>query len=130
MSRFLVPMVALVGCGGPSYCQRSAEWFACGGEATISDEELAECEEALAPCSAGDQRNLIDAMECLLDLGVLGFCDSTETTQPTSTEDAVALAAAAAECQAFADAVSPACADAAGFATPTDTSYPTSTPTQ
>lgn len=128
MSRFLVPALVLVGCGSPSYCEKSAEWFACGEETTVSDEDLAACEEALAPCSAADQRNLIDATECLLDLGVFGFCDTTPTSVPTSTEDLTALAEAMVECQSYADAVSDACAEAAGFSTPTDfSSTPSST---
>lgn len=128
MSRFVWSVALLVGCGGPSYCEKSADWFACGEEVTVSDEDMAACEEALAPCSAADQRNLIDATECLLDLGVFGFCDTTEPTSvPTSTEDLQALAEAMVECQEYADAVSPECAEAAGFSTGGSFSTPSTT---
>jgi hypothetical protein len=101
-------LVALAACGGKSYCEKSAEWFACGEEVEFTDEELADCEEALEPCSDEDQQNLIDATECLL--GLFGFCDSTETSTDTPTTGELEdLAADAAECQAFSAAVSAEC---------------------
>jgi hypothetical protein len=71
MSRAVLLLIA-TGCGGgSSICSR--EW--CGVEPT--DDEVAACEEQIAPCTAADERLMNQYFDCVDESG--GMCGTTET---------------------------------------------------
>lgn len=115
MSRAGALLVAvLVGCGGSDYCESSRKWLEeCGG--TVSDAELDQCKELLEPCSASDQKALVDSTECLMDAGVFSYCPDDETPTTSTTGDLDELTQKLIECNAILADVSPGCIEAVSF---------------
>jgi hypothetical protein len=120
MTRAIWLLGFLAACGGADYCEESRKWAEeCG--ATVSDEDVASCQEELEPCDGSDQKALVKATECLQDIGMFSLCgDDDQMTTPTSTEDLAALAIKALECNGHLADVSQECLAASGFSGGTD----------
>lgn len=92
MFRTVLPLMLLAACGGGNYCSRASQAAEDCGD-TVSDEDMATCEEALAKCSKEDEGLLNDSYDCLEDGGYLECATASPTTTMTMSEAMEELAA-------------------------------------
>lgn len=80
----LVLALSLTACGGQDYCARGQQMAEDCPEGFSYDPA---CEDAMASCSADDQKRLNDWLDCLID-GNAMVCDPGATTDTTEAEAA------------------------------------------